>query len=155
MNIGIIVYSQTGNTHSVALKLQERLAGAGHSVELHRLSIVGTYQPGNKDVQFTALPSLERYDGIVFAAPVQGFALAPVMQSYFTHITSLQRKKVAGFVTQFFPFPWMGGTRAINQLKQICQSKGVKVCGTGVVNWKNSNREQRIEEIVERLSGLF
>ena len=37
MNVGMIVYSRTGNTRSVALELQKKLAGAGHTVALDRI----------------------------------------------------------------------------------------------------------------------
>ena len=36
MKIGIIVYSKTGNTYSVAEKLESSLAKAGHTVEIKR-----------------------------------------------------------------------------------------------------------------------
>lgn len=41
MNIGMIVYSRTGNTLSVAEKLEARLSAAGHAVTLKRLAVVG------------------------------------------------------------------------------------------------------------------
>jgi len=41
---------------------------------------------------------------------------------------------VAGFVTQAFPFPWMGGTQAIKGMEKLVQAKGGKVSATGVVN---------------------
>lgn len=37
MNIGIIVYSISGHTLSVAAKLGEKLSAAGHAVTLERL----------------------------------------------------------------------------------------------------------------------
>ena len=43
MNIGMIIHSQTGNTHSVAMKLKEKLSAAGHAVDLERLKVVGGY----------------------------------------------------------------------------------------------------------------
>ncbi|GAI59530.1 unnamed protein product [marine sediment metagenome] len=41
MNIGIILYSQTGNTYSVSLKLKEKLITAGPFVDIERLKVVG------------------------------------------------------------------------------------------------------------------
>jgi len=52
MKIGIILYSQTGNTYSVAQKLQEKLIAKGHSVDLERLKAVGELRPGGKNIQF-------------------------------------------------------------------------------------------------------
>ena len=41
MNIGIILYSETGNTYSVSQKLKEKLVKAGHSVNMERLKVIG------------------------------------------------------------------------------------------------------------------
>ena len=155
MNIGMIIYSQTGNTYSVATKLEERLAAAGHSVNLERLQIVGEYKPGTEDVQFETLPDAGQYDALVLGAPVQGFSLAPVMNSYLQQIASLQNKQVVCLVTQYFPYPWLGGNRAVRQMKRICESKGATVWGSGIVNWSRKSRDQQIVEVVDRLSNLF
>jgi flavodoxin len=155
MNIGMIIYSQTGNTYSVATKLEERLAAAGHSVNLERLQVVGEYKPGTEDVQFETLPDAGQYDALVLGAPVQGFSLAPVMNSYLQQIASLQNKQVVCLVTEFFPYPWMGGNQAVRQMKNIAKSKGATVCGSGIVNWSRKRRDQQIVEVVDRLSNLF
>ena len=155
MNIGIILYSQTGNTYSVSLKLKEKLITAEHSVDIERLKVVGEVRPGTKDIRFETLPDIEPYDALVFGSPVQAFSLSSVMASYLTQIASLQGKKVAFLVTQYFPFPWMGGNRTVGQMKKICEPKGAVVCGVAIVNWSNPNREKRITEVVEKLSKLF
>jgi len=155
MNISIILYSQTGNTYSVSLKLKEKLITAGHSVDIERLKVVGEVRSGIKDIKFEKLPNTEPYDALVFGSPVQAFSLSSVMASYLTQIASLQGKKVAFLVTQFFPFPWMGGNRTVGQMKKICESKGAVVCGAEIINWSNPSREKRIIEVVEKLSKLF
>ena len=155
MKIGIILYSQTGNTYSVSLKLKEKLITAGHSVDIERLKVIGEVGSGTKDINFETLPDTEQYDVLVFGSPVQAFSLSSVMASYLTQIASLQSKKVAFLVTQFFPFPWMGGNRTVGQMKKICESKGAAVCGASIVNWSNRSRKKRITEVVEKLSKLF
>ena len=155
MNIGIILYSQTGNTYSVSLKLKEKLITAEHSVDIERVKVVGEVRPGTKDIRFETLPDIEPYDALVFGSPVQAFSLSSVMASYLTQIASLQGKKVAFLVTQYFPFPWMGGNRTVGQMKKICEPKGAAVCGAAIINWSNPNREKRITEVVEKLSKLF
>ncbi len=155
MKIGIILYSQTGNTYSVSLKLKDKLITAGHSVDIKRLKVIGEVRPRTKDVKFEMLPDTEPYDVLVFGSPVQAFSLSSVMASYLTQIVSLQGKKVALLVTQFFPFPWMGGNRTAGQMKKICESKGAAICGAEIVNWSNPSREKRITEVVEKLSKLF
>jgi flavorubredoxin len=154
MNIGMIVYSQTGNTHSVALKLQEKLSAAGHTVTLERIEVAGEVQPG-KPVQFTTLPDAAKYEALVFGSPVQAFSLCQAMVGYLKQVASLQGKQVALLVTQAFPYPWLGGNRAIRQMKGLCESKGATVCGSGIVNWMKKRREQQIVEVVDRLSSLF
>ena len=41
MKIGIIVYSQTENTYSVALKLQDKFLADGHEVNVERVIPAG------------------------------------------------------------------------------------------------------------------
>ncbi len=155
MNIGIIVFSGTGNTLSVAQKLKEKLSSIGHTAVLEQIKVSG-YNPrkiGN--FQFTDVPDAGRYDAIVFTAPVQAFSLSPVMKKYFERSGSLKGKKAACLVTQYFPFSWMGGRQAIGWMKNFCVSKGIEVLGTGIVNWSKKDRDHQIVEVVDRLSGLF
>lgn len=154
MNIGIIVYSQTGHTLSVAARLQERLAAAGRATTLERIMPIGRIRPG-RPVQFEALPNAEQYDALVFGAPVQAFSLALPMADYLKRTVSLQGKKVVCLTTQFLPYPWLGGKRAIDQMKKACEAKGAIVCETGIVNWARRDREQQIAQLVARLSAPF
>jgi len=155
MNIGIIVYSWSGNTLSVAEKLQEKLSAAGHSVALEQVSVVGERKRGDQKFEFETLPSVEPYDAVVFGSAVEAFSLSPVLTAYLKQIGSLDGKKVACLVTQLFPYPWMGGNRAIRQMRKLCQSKGATVVGSGVVNWAKWRREKTTAKAVDRLSGLF
>ena len=155
MNIGMIIYSQTGNTYSVAMKLKEKLSAAGHSVNIERVEVSGEVRPGVTSFQLKTRPEVDTYDALVFGAPVQAFSLSPVMTSYLKQIASLQNKKVACLVTEFLPYPWMGGNQAIRQMRKICESKGATVCGSGIVNWSRARREEQIIEVVDRLSRLF
>jgi len=155
MKIGIIVYSQTGNTLSVATKLKESLSAAGHSPILEQVKVAGGRKPGARDFKLETLPRAEPYDVLLFGAAVQGFALSPVMTSYLERIPSLKDKKVACLITQGFPYPWLGGNRAVRQMRRICESKGATVSGSGVVNWMGSRREERIAEVVDRLAKLL
>jgi NAD(P)H dehydrogenase (quinone) len=154
MDIGLIVYSQTGNTYSVATKLQEKLSAAGHSATLERMEVVGDVSPG-QTVEFKTLPDAGKYEALVFGSPVQAFSLCQAMVEYLEQAPSLQGKKVACLVTQAFPYPWLGGNRAIRQMKGACESKGATVCGSGIVNWMKRRREQQIDEVVDELSSLF
>jgi len=156
MTIGIIVYSDKGNTLTVAKKLKSKLKKAGHDVKLEQIKVVGGFKPETKKFKFEDLPDLDPYDELIFAAWVQAFSLCLPMQQYFEQVHSLKKKKVVLLVTQFFPFPWMGGNRAIGQMTKICKAKGAMVIGAGVVNWAGENRrKKKMKEVVKELSSLF
>jgi len=155
MNIGIIIYSQTGNTNSVALKLKEKLSTARHSVDIEQIEISSELGPRAKNFQLKTKPDVDKYDALVFGAPVQAFSLSPAMKSYLTQMASLKRKKVACFITKGLPFYWTGGNQAINKMKKICESKDGTVCGLGIVIWSSAHREKKIADVVEKLSRLF
>jgi len=155
MKIGMIVHSQTGNTLSVAKKLEENLSAAGHEVTLEHLKTVGGVAPGAKDVQFESVPSTEGYDALVFGSPVQAFSLAPGMSAFMKQLPSLQGREVALLVTQALPFKWMGGNRAVRQMTKHCEGLGASVCESGIVNWANKRREEMITEVADRLGAAF
>jgi hypothetical protein len=91
----------------------------------------------------------------VFASYVEAFSLCAVMSRYLKGIDSLQDKQVACLVTQQFPYPWMGGSRAIKQMKALCQTKGATVRATGIVNWAKSRREATMAGAIDRLGKAF
>lgn len=155
MKIGIIVYSQTGNTLSVAQKLKNKLSTAGHTVSLHQVSAFNGGESDVSKIRLNSAPSTEPYDALLFGAPVQGFSLSPVMAAYLSQATALQEKKVACFMTQFFPHPSMGGNRAIQQMRSLCETKGAKIHGSGIVNWSHPCREKRVADTVDTLCRLF
>lgn len=151
MKIGIIVYSQTGNTLSVAQNLREKLLTAGHSVNLEPIKTTGDGQTDMNKIQFETLPNISQYDVVIFGAPVQAFSLSLVMRSYLSQISSMEGKKFACLVTQFFPYAWLGGNRAISQMKKLCELKGGKICGTGIVNWSSKEREKKINDAISNI----
>jgi len=155
VNIGIIIYSQTGNTRSVAQRVCEKLAAAGHRATLEEIKVSGAVHPGSKSFRFDACPDPGRYDAVVFGAQVMAFSLSPVMNGYLCQVASLQGKKAALLVTEAFPYAWMGGTRAINRMRKLCASKGAIVRGAAIVNWMNKKRPAMIADAVEKLGAAF
>jgi len=152
MKTGIIVYSQTGNTLSVAEKLKEKLAAAGHSAEIEQVTVAGGRKSGDRAFQLETRPDVAQYDALVFGSAVEAFSLSPVLKSYLAGVDSLQGKQVACLVTQSFPYPWMGGNRAIRQMRRLCKAKGATVCGSAVVNWAKSRRAKTSAQAIERLT---
>ncbi|WP_424357724.1 flavodoxin family protein [Methanocella sp. MCL-LM] len=154
MKIGIIVYSQTGNTFSVAGKLKDKLTAAGHSATVERIVPTSGEKDG-KNVKFGRLPDLTQYEGLVFAAPVQAFSLSAVMAAYLKQLPSLSGKKIACFVTKGLPFAWTGGNSAIGKLTKECEARGGTVGATGIVVWRGANRDKNIADVVDAISKAF
>ena len=154
MNIGIIVYSQTNHTYSVAQMLQDKLSGDGHEVSIQGVGPAGQVKPGEIDVKFDELPDITPYDVLIFGSPVHGFALAPAMNAYLHQISSLDGKKIACYVTKGLPMDRTGGNQAIKQMTEICESKGGTVVGTGIVTWSFS-RQKKIDKLLAKFSTLL
>jgi flavodoxin len=154
VNIGIITYSRTGHTLSVAVKLKEALSAAGHSVSLERLETLELVSTYAADARLETKPAIDTYDALVFGAPVRGGTPAPPMVSYLEQITSLQGKRVVCLATGVFPAGW-GRNQTIAHMKEVCESKGATVCGSGSVGWWSLGRKRRIDEVVDDLSSLF
>ncbi len=155
MNIGIVVYSWSGNTLSVAEKLKEKLSVGGHSVTLEQVTVVGERKQGAREFQLETLPDVAAYDAVVFGSAVEGQVLSPVLAEYLKRVGSLDGKRVAFLVTEFLPYPWMGGNRAIRQMRKLCRAKGATIAGSAVVHWVKYRRDKTTSAALERLSGLF
>jgi hypothetical protein len=140
---------------SVVERLKERLAAAGHALTIERVTVDGDPRKMGMDIKYAAMPDIAPYEALVFASPVQAFSLCLPMASYMKQVGSLAGKQVACLVSQAFPYPWMGGNRAIRQMKAICRAKGTTVVGSGIVNWASSRRERTTKDAVETLSRAF
>lgn len=153
MKVGIIVYSKTGNTLSVAERLKEKLKKEGCSVNLEQVETVDENPAESKNFKLKNIPDIKKYDILFFGAPVWAFSLSGVMNSYLSEIPSLMGKKVGVFVTQQFPYAWMGGKHSVKKMKTICQEKGAVILDTGVINWSHPKRESQIAEIIDNFSN--
>ena len=148
MKIGIIIHSHTNNSLSVGQRLADAMIAQGSSVKLERVIAINE-NPNAKDaVQLAAAPDVAAYDYIILGAPVRGFSLSPVMTAYLAALPDLKEKRVACFVTEFFPKPWMGGSHAVKQMVQYISRRGGTVTQTAVINWTSKARETQIEILV-------
>jgi flavodoxin len=155
MKIGIIVHSKTGHTYSVAVRIKEKLTSVGHTAVIEKLIPVNEVHPRAKNIQLEKNPDLSKYDALVFGAPVWAFTVSPVLKSFLLDLSSLQNKKIICFVTMGFPYSWLGGGNAISWFKKITNLKNGVICGTWIINWSNSNRENKIADIVEKSAELL
>lgn len=155
MDIGIIVYSQTGNTLEVARRLKEKLEKSGHVATVEQVTIIGEAPPRTKTVQLHDIPDATPYDAIIFGAPVHAFAISPAMEAYLQQVPPLQDKTIACFVTKRLPFGWTGGNQALGKMKQLCETRGVKVFATEIIFWSKGRREKSIKKSLESLDSCF
>lgn len=154
MKIGIIIHSHTGNTLNVAERLKEELTKVGNLVSLEQVIAINEEPSKSGSIELKTKPDISSYDVLIFGAPVRAFSLSPVMKAYLLQVQSLKGKKVSCFVTQAFPYAWMGGNRSISQMKNSCESKGATILETGIVNWPQKQREKNILEVLEKMSKL-
>ncbi|NLW47081.1 MAG: flavodoxin [Firmicutes bacterium] len=154
MKIGIIIHSQSGNTRLVALKLQEKLSTLGHNVTIEPIEPIGDAHPGVKNLQLKTYPEIAKYEGLIFAAPVWAFNISPVLTAYLSQLSTLKDKKITAFVTMGFPFPWMGGNRAIAMLKKICRTKGATIAATAII-CRSGNYQKAITNMKEIFSEVY
>lgn len=151
MDIGIIVYSQSGHTLSVATRLRERLSALGHNVALERVETAGPEGQDAASVVLKTSPDVGRYDAVVFGCPVRGGVPAPPMRGYLERLSTLSGKKVACLVTGFFRAAW-GRNQTVETISEICESKGATICGRASVGWFNPRRGRDIARAVEELA---
>jgi len=155
MNIGIIVFSQTGHTLSVAEKLKNALVVQGHSAVIEQVSVEGEVSP-DKPVVLGSAPNTAKFDAVIFAAPVMGFMLNPAMKAYLSQMKELAGKKAGFLVTQQLPFGWMGGDRAVRAMSELVRARGGTPGASGIVHWGNeAKREKQTLEAVGKLCGMF
>jgi flavodoxin len=147
MNIGIIVYSKTGNTLLVAERVRATLLQSGLQAELIRFQAETSSPGSNAPIRLSAMPNPNGYDALIFGSPVQAFSLDPAMQMYLQQVGSIKKVPALCFITQHFKKPWMGGNRTMKQLQALLQGKGIHADAAGVVNWSSEMRETQIDAI--------
>lgn len=148
MKIGIIVFSKTNNTFSVAERLARALTEKGLDAEIQRI-VPENDDPGvQPPIVFTNKPEPSPYDVVIFASPVWAFSLPVVMKEYLEQVSSLQGKKVFSFVTKQLASKFTGGTKANRQIKAAVVAKGGTVEKAFIVSWKNKNREAEIDSLI-------
>jgi multimeric flavodoxin WrbA len=151
LSIGIIVYSRTGHTLSVARKLEEKLAADGHDVALEELETIGASDLGATTSPLQRRPSIGGHGALVFGSPVNGGRMSAPTRSYLDQIPSLHGKKVVLLLTHFFPRVW-GANQTLQEMTETCESKGATICARGSVRWTSLRRRRRIASVVDDLA---
>lgn len=130
MNVGIVVYSHTGNTLSVAEKLAQGIRASGHAVQIVRIEPVDSNLQAKPPVKLQSVPDISTFDVVVFASPIHGFTLAQAMKAYLEQLPDLEGKFIYSYVTQHLKWAWMGGKRVADH-RNIVQGQrriGSRLC---------------------------
>jgi len=145
MKIALVIHSKTGNTRSVADKLKETLTKINHEVTILPLSPLNPDVSKVSEVKLASMPEVKGFDALILGAPVWGFTLSPVMQYYIANTVFPPSMAVYVFVTQYFPFAFLGGSNAVRGYEKLLSVKKQKVKKAYVIGWSNQKkREQSI-----------
>ncbi|HPF86454.1 MAG TPA: flavodoxin [Candidatus Limiplasma sp.] len=146
MNIGIIVYSQTGNTLAVAQRIKDTCIAAGHTADVQQITVENPHDSGH--MSLVNAPSAEGYDALILGAPVQAFSLCRAMTLYLRQLPKLKGVPAGYYITHGLPKLWMGGSRAYKSLRSLCLKKGAAPVQLGDVYWKSDQRDELIAGVV-------
>ena len=148
MKIQILAHSQTGNTLQVANAIKLNLEPDGHNVILTHIKADDERSLDPDRIKISALPDAKDADLIILGGPVRGFAPSAAVIKTIKGLHGLTGKPVILYVTEFFPFDFMGGKRAIDAMKRLVEGRGGKVVETRILHWYNWGRNLRILKLV-------
>ncbi len=141
----LVIYSKTGHTLEVAKRIQLKK-------EFDLLMIEATSDDPNQPfVELIEIPDIIDYDHVILGSPVHGFRISKIMNAYLTQLPDLKGKTFDLFVTQFFPFAWMGANQSIKQMQKIIKQKNGTVRQVGRVSWRSRKKEIQILNIVKTM----
>lgn len=127
MHIGIIYYSITGTTEEFARRIANKLMEANHHVSLVKLTTnVEVTGPGQR-FEIKNPPDCSKFDFILLGGPVWAFSACSVILEFIKKSPGIRGKKMLPFVTMGFPFKFLGGNNAINQMKKTAEKMGAMV----------------------------
>ena len=149
MKIGIIVYSYTNNTLTIANQLKAALLGKGYDVEIESINAMNE-EPNNTHIVLTQSPDITQYDKVIFASCVRGFDCAPILKEYLKNLNSLNGLKCAGFVSQYFPWDALGGNQAIKRMQSLVESKNGQFYSLRSVHVKSRQKVNQINDLCNK-----
>lgn len=154
MHIGIILYSMSGHTASIAKAIAERFRKENHDVDIKLLMVTGMTHPGSKRFSICNLPESEDIDGyeaIIFGGPVWLFKASPVILKFLGWLEKLHGKRVTCFVTQLAPWPSFGGYQALKAMSDQLKESGASVLPGESIQYFFGSNKQKLNEAMDRI----
>jgi flavodoxin len=108
MSIGIVYYSRTGNTRTVAQILAEKIQKQNVPVDLIEIEAMkrpGFFTAGRAAMKEQELPvkntdvDLGKYETLIVGSPVWGGCCSPYIKTFFSSAKNIKGKKTAMFIT--------------------------------------------------------
>jgi len=133
----VIVHSETGNTKLFADSIKNSIEKRNIECTLVQIKTdipMRNYNPSKQSITITNMPEVEGFDYVLVGGPVMGFQANPVIMKCLREMKSLSGKKFIPFVTQHFPFKFMGGSNAISMMSKSAEKSGAVVLSGSVIN---------------------
>jgi flavodoxin len=155
MHIGIVYFSHTGFTEEFVNRIANGLIKERYHVEIIRLKtnieVTGPFQ-GFKILEE---PDCSKFDYVLFGGPVWAFSICPVVIEGIKISKGLSGKDVILFVTMGFPFKFMGGTRAINQMSEQVRKMGANVVSQIIIPRLFHDSNALMDKAINEIKGLL
>jgi flavodoxin len=133
----IIVHSSSGTTLEFAEQISAKLKEKKYPVELVHLQTDPVIKGGTvghtAPFKFINLPDIKDYELILLGGPVWAFSASPIAIAALEKMGKFSGKKILPFVTMGFPFPWMGGNKAISMMSDKAKELGATVLSGKIV----------------------
>jgi len=150
MNIGIIVYSETGNTLALCEQARDILTGYGQNVTLDRITVNDI----KLDRALRDAPASNRYDLVILGTPVQGFSLPGPVREYLARVTFADGVKLGVLITQYFKADWLGGNQTLKQALAAFARFHPVFYGAGIVHVRSRKRDAQINQAMRTLTNF-
>ncbi len=150
MNIGIIVYSETGNTLALCEQARDILTGYGQNVTLARITVHDV----KLDRTLRDAPAAGQYDLVILGTPVQGFSLPVPVREYLARAEFADGVKLGVLITQYFKADWLGGKQTLKQARDAFARFHPVFYGAGIVHVRSRKRDQQINAAMRAVTNF-
>jgi len=157
MNIAIVYYSYSGNTHKAAKVIEEILKLQNNVVKCLRMEALGESKNFfiqalrglmKKKAEISSIETdLTPYDLIIFGTPVWAREMVPAMRKFLEKASGLRGKKAVVFVTYG---SGLGKEHCLDSLQQFLQEMGAGCLGRFSISQFKVNDRQLIEDLLKK-----
>jgi len=158
MKAAVVFYSETGNTKLLAEEIKKALEKRG--VET-LFSQVESNVPARDHMQtlealeIKNLPSVADCDIVFAGGPVMGFRANGATMKCISEMKSLKGKKFVPFVTQYFPFSFMGGSNSVRMMSNEAKRMGAEVMPGIIINVAWHDYKKDMASKAEKSAEMF